>query len=400
MRIKNLIIPLLCLGVAGLSGCGGSGDGSPASTPSPVASSVITGMASKGPIHTGTIKVYAVHDGVADMMTPIGQGQTDGSGNYSVDIGTGHQGQPVIVEVTGGSYTDEVSGVTVVLKTPMHTAVSNAGPGSMTVAVTPLTELAYKKAKGSGKLTQDSINAANAMVGGTFSVNDIVSSLPIPGGPTDDQKKHAAACGTFSQLVNDNKGQEESLDDSLSRHLSHMGDEEEHNGGLSDDSVKMINVAIMVFKNGGKNGTGGDITPVTSPTDGVLKLTTTGGSLAIGAIDVIVNLPDGATVNADPATGETAAGVVSISGVASSGSNSLSISRFIPASGGHSQLHIALINTAGFGAGEFVKIKFDLTAGAAFPTTNDFTIADFSARALDGSTLSGVTAAPLSVTGM
>ena len=135
---------------------------------------------------------------------------------------------PLVVEVTGGSYKDEVSGATVALKTPLRAVFANASTGRKKVAVTPLTELAYKKAKGNGtKLTAAAIDAANASIAASFSLTDIISTLPDPSGAGEDQKKYAAACGSFAQLVNDNKGPGETLDDALPRLLTQMGDEME-----------------------------------------------------------------------------------------------------------------------------------------------------------------------------
>jgi hypothetical protein len=379
-----------------LAGCSSSGSDSTATEPPPATSTVLSGMASKGPIKAGTVKVFAVKNGVVDMTAPIAQGQTDVNGNYSIDLGQ-YQHAPVVVEVTGGSFTDEVSGATVTLNIPMHTAVANIETGSTTVAVTPITELAFQKAKGGGTLTEAAINMANATVGATFSVNDPVSSLPIPNGTTEDQRNHAAACEAISQLVNSNKGPSETLDECLTRTLVTMGEEEEH-GGLSGESITMINTAITTFNNSGTNQTGGNISTVPIPSAGMLKMSSSGASLLIGAIDVTVKLPAGVTVEADPNTGEvTSGGDIKVSGVAAVGNNSLTLAKFTPASG---DLHIAMENTAGFGSGEFVTIKFDLAPGTYLPALNAFTVVSVAAKAIDGSALTGVTAAPSSVAGL
>jgi len=305
-------------------------------------------MAAKGPIRAGTVKVYAIRDGVQGS-TPLAQGDTDAGGNYTVDCGS-YKGA-VVVEVTGGSYKDEVSGTTVNLKTPLRAVFANASTGRKKVAVTPLTELAYKKARGGGpKLSAAAIDAANASIAAAFNLTDIVSTLPDFSGVDDDRKKYAAACGSFAQLVNDDKGSGESLDDALPRLLNRLGDEMEHGGGFSLDSIGRMNDAITKFSNSGRNQTGSTITPLPAPTSGLLKLTTSGNATTIGAIDVTVNLPAGVTVKADPATGEVQqGGIVTISGVAAIGDNRLVSAKFTPGTPG--RLHIALINTAGFGPG-------------------------------------------------
>jgi hypothetical protein len=105
------------------------------------------------------------------------------------------------------------------------------------------------------------------------------------------------------------------------------------------------------------------------------------------------------TVASDAVTGEAASGVVSVSGVAASGSNQLALAKYTPAAGATpAQLHVTLVNATGFGLGEFVTIRFDLASGTTLPTSaSSFTVASFSAKSLSGSTLTGITAAATSV---
>jgi hypothetical protein len=257
MKIKSLIGPLLFLPVLALSACGG-GSSSPSST------TKISGLASKGPIKAGIVKVFAVRNGTEDTIAPIGQGKTDDNGNFTVDVGS-YKG-PVMVELTGGSFTDEVAGVPVTVKTPLRAIFANVSSGTETVAVTPLTELACKKAKAKGaKLTRTTIDDANKKMAAKFKLAEIVSTLPVAGGGSDDQKKYAAACGSISQLVNTSKHSGETLDDALSRVLGEMETEIENTGDLSDDSTSRLNSAIDDFNSGGKNKSGAIGTHVEAP---------------------------------------------------------------------------------------------------------------------------------------
>jgi hypothetical protein len=148
------------------------------------------------------------------------------------------------------------------------------------------------------------------------------------------------------------------------------------------------------------NGTTNPV-PTPTPTKGLLKLSTSGAAAIMAGVDVTVSLPDGVILNADPATGEVAAGTITVSGAAAAGSNNIAAAKFTPASGGvPANLHIAIINVSGFSLGEFATIRFGLATGAALPLPNAFTVTSFSAKALDGSPLSGVTAAPPSVQGI
>ena len=392
MRIRNLAGVIL-LAVLMLAGCGGGGGGG-AVAPT---TTVVSGVAAKGPIRAGTVKVYAIVNGIEDRSAPLGQGQTDGNGNYSVDAGS--YAGPILVEVSGGSYTDEVSGATVTLTAPLRAIISGATTGSQTVAVTPLTELAYKKALGGGLLTAASIDDANATIASFFKLTDIITSLPIAGSADDNQKKYAFVLGSFAQLANDNKNAGESLDDAQARHITRIGDEIKASGGISTSTLTQLNNAISAFTAGGRNQTGSSITPISAPTSGLLKLSSAGTPNTIGAIDITINLPAGVVINYDQATGEAGAGVVTVSGVAATGSNQLSLAKYTPAAGAApAQLHVVLINAAGFGLGEFATIRFDLGAGASFPgSAGEFTIASFSPKGLSGSTLTGITASAASI---
>lgn len=399
MRIKGLFGPMLFLSVAMLAGCGSSGGGSSSTTtppPTTTQSTVITGLASKGPINTGTVKVFAIRDGAVDTSVPIGQGQTDASGKFAVDAG-GFKG-PVMVEVAGGSFTDEVSGATVSLKSSMHAVFANASTGKQEVAVTPLTELATRRAKGHSAMTPDVINESNKSVATIFNLTDIVSTLPASGG-SDSEKKYAASCGTFSQLANNrSKSSGESLDDALKGVMDDMGNEAEHTG-LSGDSITKIKDAETEFNSGGKNKTGTTAPPVT-PTNGILKISTSGGP-SIGALDMTVTLPAGVEVAvADPATGEAEAGAVAISGAAATGSNKQVAAKVTPASGGNKgKVTISMVNSTGFGPGECLTVDFKVTGGT-FPAKGDFAVTGLAAKGVDAAPLSGVTAAPASVGAM
>jgi hypothetical protein len=399
MRIKYLIGPVLYLAVIALTGCGGTD--SQGLTDGPGDSSfktVITGVASKGPINTGTVKVFAIRNDAVDTTVPIGQGQTDAAGNFTVDVG-GFKG-PVMVEVAGGSFTDEVSGEIVTLPSPMQAVVPDATTGTNKVAVTPLTELATRRAKGHDKITVDVINESNKSVAAIFNLADIVSTLPVAGGTDDNQKKYAASCGAFSQLANNKRKSsggsqgDGKLGEALKGVMDDMGNEAEHTG-LSDDSITKIKNAETDFNSGkNKNDTQA---PIINPTNGILKISTS-GSPNIGALDMTVTIPAGVEVAADPITGEAAAGAVTISGVAATSSNKLIAAKVTPASGGNKgKLTISMVNGTGFGPGECITVDFKVATGGTFPAKADFAVSAASAKGLDGTPLSSVTAAPASV---
>jgi hypothetical protein len=265
------------------------------------------------------------------------------------------------------------------------------------VAVTPLTELATRRAKGHPAITAEVIKESNKSVATTFDLPDIVSTQPVAGGTDDNQKKYAASCGTFSQLANDRKQQSGgTLDDALKGVMDDMGNEAEHSG-LSNDSITKIKDAGTEFNTRGRNKTGATA-PTVNPVNGILKIGTSGSS-NIGALDMTVTLPEGVEVAADPATGEVVEGAVTITGVAAKGKNKHLKAKVIPASGGNpAKLTISMTNGEGFGAGECVTIDFHVAAGASIPAKADaFTVAEVSPKGVDGAPLSNVTAAPESI---
>ena len=373
INIRPILNAAILLVVVTLFGCGGGGGGGNGTTAGPV---TISGVAAKGPIGGGDVKVYAINNGQLDRSAVLGTGKTaaDGSGSYTVSFASAPTG-PVVVEVSGGTFTDEASGTAgVALKTPLLAIVPSVTDGDR-IAITPLTFLAFEQVEGIGSFTPVEIDDANAQIGRFFKVDDIIRSQPFdptkpaPAGEdiTNDRQKYAAALGVFSQMVNDDRqkrGNTQSLDDALGTFLLQLETELETNGGFSQAVVDIVNAAITNFSNSGKNRSG--IIPASVAfTQGVLQIRTEGALPAgtvINGIDCEVTLPAGVTVNSDPATGEALPGVVIPASLAAS--NSVVSARFDKAAG---TLRIILVNVQpGFAIGEFAHVEFvGFPSGAA-----------------------------------
>jgi hypothetical protein len=194
-----------------LFGCGGgseSGDGAVSSASS--ADGVITGTAIKGPVSNATVKAYAINNGLVGAQ--IGTGTTDAQGNFTLSIGS-YSG-PVMLQMTGGTYTDEATGISIsmqpgdVMTSIMPQAVAGAVMGG--VQITPLTSMAQARAQAmSGGMTSANIAAANTAMGNYFSVNDILYIHPmnplIPGsgsGATQDMRNYGIMLAAMSQYAN------------------------------------------------------------------------------------------------------------------------------------------------------------------------------------------------------
>lgn len=142
-----------------LSSCGGGGSTNTANQ-IPVATS-LSGIASKGPIQNGALTVWALGEDGAKGRILCENVKTLEDGSYTADIGK-YNGN-VLIEVSGGTYLDEATGNSMALDIPLRAALTGA-KGDVKLAVTPLTELAVRKA-GVNKLTKAAIEEANAVVG-------------------------------------------------------------------------------------------------------------------------------------------------------------------------------------------------------------------------------------------
>jgi len=368
-----------------LYGCGGGGG---SSSTHPEGSVTFSGVAAMGPISGGDVKVYAVKDGKIDTNAVLGTGKTVADGSYTITFDSAPTG-PVIVEVTGGTYTDEASGTTGVNnRMKLRAAVSSVADGTK-IAVTTLTHLACSQVEGIGNFSAVEIDDANLQVGRFFEVSDIIGSLPFdptlpaPAGVDNDQRKHSAALAVISFLMNGRKGSL-SIEDAMVAVHNDLENELKNNGGFSLATINDINTAISSYADSGKNRGGLIIKPVTF-SGGVLQVSTKGtlpaGTL-INGIDFSVILPAGVTVKTDSMTGAARSGVVAP--VSQASVNSQVSVKF---DGATSTLRIVLINVQpGFAIGEFAHIEFlgFPVSGAAF---------DVKVNRIDGG--SGTTSGPL-----
>jgi hypothetical protein len=130
----------------------------------------------------------------------------------------------------------------------------------------------------------------------------------------------------------------------------------------------------------------------TRPTSLELKLFTAGDlpvDVKIGAIDVTVALAPGFSPASAPSS-TTMPHAVEASGVAATGS--LIASKWsAPTSTTAGTVRVGLINVPGFGIGEFVTIRGDITDGYN-PGAADFSVIAFSVADFNGRHLTGLTA--------
>jgi hypothetical protein len=373
MKIRIFNPLLLAILALTLAGCGGGGG-----TTAPAAGTILSGVASKGLIKNGlnNVKVFALNaDG--SKGASLATASTGPNGEYSADVGT-YKGA-VLVEVSG-TYTDEATGqlVTIPADKPLRAAFDNL-TSNVTVSVTPLTELAVKKAAGTA-LTAVAIKAANALVSDLFKV-DIIGTKPVEPTSavlndtttTDQQKVYTLALATISQMATSST--------SVDAVLNGMkADIEANNNSMSQAEVDKIKAAQTAFfaPTNTNNKTGETAPPVNISNIGlktaVVKLSVAGGSGNIFGIDVTLDLPAGVTVVAKAGTGAVADATGAVTALGGAASGSLLVAGHAVATATTpGKVHIGLVSGSGFSAGEFVSVNCDIAPGVQFAPTG-FTV--------------------------
>ncbi len=171
---KIFALSVIALAVTSLTACGGGGGGGSTSggSNSPTSVTIINGLASKGPISGGTASVYSITNG--QMGNLLATATTASDGTFTANIGA-YNGL-LMVQVTGGSYTDEATGKTLQMGSLMLRTAVGAAAGNVNVAVTPLTEAAVQYMN--GNLTSNMILLANSLIATKFGMSDIVQTFP------------------------------------------------------------------------------------------------------------------------------------------------------------------------------------------------------------------------------
>ncbi|MEN9417954.1 MAG: hypothetical protein RI988_1574 [Pseudomonadota bacterium] len=198
-------------GLAGLlAACGGGGGAGPEG---PVVAEVnrdatIQGAVVKGPVAAGQVCAYAVVDGVAGERR--GCASTDADGRYTIQVlSVNPAGETLVVAATRltGQYTDEATGTRRALDATLRTAVQLRPGDAATAMVTPLTELAMRRAQTApGGLHASTIEPAMTLVSAAFDAGDLRQVRPAdPTHPASAQaargaRNHGLALAAVSSL--------------------------------------------------------------------------------------------------------------------------------------------------------------------------------------------------------
>jgi len=250
MKMRNnlfLILMSACM-LFFLWACGGS-DGD-STTPSTDTGTTLSGVASKGMIADGTVNVYAItNDGQKGDL--LGTTTTDSDGNYTLKIDYDYDG-PVLVEVSGGTYVDEATGQTVDLDGTLRAALPSVSD-DVSVAVTPLTEIAVRVAETSGSMDATKIADANDLVSQMLG-EDIISTLPVD---CSDATKFAdadAGAQNYTLLLAAISQMAETSDQNISDILEAI--EEDLSDMALDETSENLLTAVDDFLSSDENETG------------------------------------------------------------------------------------------------------------------------------------------------
>jgi len=262
---KSLTTLVLLIASVALTACGGGGgSGSTAIVPPPLTGS-IAGTAAKGPINGGTVTAYALSNGA--MGAEITHTTTDANGNFSLSMGS--YAGPVMLQLSGGSYSDEATGTTMtMLPGDVMTAVVStmaSGQALSGVQLTPLTTMAQVIAQHlAGGMTGANITAANTAVGSYFMVGDILHDMPInplttgsgTAGATQNEINYGMTLAAMSQYA-DTQGMSSS-----SAMVTAMAND-------ASDGVMDGMMAGSQIHMGGMMGGSGNVMPSTAGTSGL-----------------------------------------------------------------------------------------------------------------------------------
>jgi hypothetical protein len=195
----NALITQLNTSTGQLQGAGGSS-----------VSGMVSGTAVIGLMSSGTVKAFAITNGI--MGAQLASGPTDTHGNFTVPIGA-YSG-PLMLQISGGVYTDMATGATMSMFTGdvMTSVIPLMSAGSTTsgIQITPLTSMAQARSHNmTGGMTEANINAANNAVGSYFMVSDILLTQPMDpaingsgAAASQDMRNYGMTIAAISQEAN------------------------------------------------------------------------------------------------------------------------------------------------------------------------------------------------------
>jgi len=176
---------LYALGALGLAGLGliGVGIGLSSDSNDATVNNTVTGTIVGGPVlEDNDLKVIAYQ---ADGVTVLGEGTVDGTGKFTIDVGsyTGVVIAKVINQGTSVDYLDEATGVGKDLNAEIFsTGVVTSANSTLTLNLNALTTVAYHKALEStagGPLDEATVNNTNTAIAQVFGLSDLNTTVIV-----------------------------------------------------------------------------------------------------------------------------------------------------------------------------------------------------------------------------
>jgi hypothetical protein len=215
-RLRALFgLSAVALSASLLVACGGGSGSSGGGSPGSVTTGTLSGTATKGPVSSATVKAFAINNGAKGSQ--LGSAMTDASGNFTMTMDA-YSG-PVMLQVHGGSYLDEATGVRMSmldadeLTCVVPTVTVTAGSTTAGVQVTPLTSMAQAWAEHmAGGMTMANATMANSRIGAAYvgPGADIVMMHPIDptvagsaNGASLEAKNYGMMLAAMSQAAHD-----------------------------------------------------------------------------------------------------------------------------------------------------------------------------------------------------
>ena len=233
---------------------------------------MVSGSVFNGSMSDSTVMAYSMTNGA--MGAQLASGTTNSMGSFSLSLGAYYG--PVMLKMSGGSYTNLATGTTMpMLSGDVMTAViPNISSGSTVTGIqmTPLTSMAQAMANNmAGGMTGANIAAANTSVGNYFMVTDILQTMPmnaaelVSGGTTTAMKNYGICIAAMSQYAQTN-----SMTDPAALITAMMNDASDGimNGMMGGTSITMGGMG------GGMMG-GGTMMQSTAGTSGLATAMTT-----------------------------------------------------------------------------------------------------------------------------
>lgn len=271
----KLMLVLLALTVA-LAGCS---DGSSTRAPTEPTTSSVNGSVTKGPVAGATVLIYSMDaSGEASGEPVAGPVIADDSGAWSANV-PDSASRPLLVEATGGSYTDEATGTVIQIGDRKLRSFLPAGASSSSIS--PASEVVVRAARqflsaNSGATLEEGIESGiktlRSALGITF---DPLTVTPDPNAADVEPRQYAAILGGLSTLANNQSPGTDPLDtvialvdDASDGEVDGKSDGNNITIGNSADTLPVLSgsdvtQAVADFTSSPENGDFSDITNFT-----------------------------------------------------------------------------------------------------------------------------------------